>query len=178
MGEFAASIARASRRTRAYAEKLVAGITPEMAARVPVIGGVTIQTNHASFLFGHLSLYPARIAKVAGVSGEGLSVPEPWDGLFKVGAPCVDDPRSGQRDGHYPVFADVRDRFFETYDAVVTRIEGLDDAVFARVNPEERYREAFPTVGPACLFLLNNHVAMHMGQLSAWRRCMGLGSIG
>ena len=32
----------------------------------------------------------------------------------------------------------------------------------------------FPTVGAAINFYLTGHVMMHAGQISAWRRCMGM----
>ena len=51
--------------------------------------------------------------------------------------------------------------------------------VFARENPVEgRFREILPTVGGVVLFMLNNHVMMHAGQVSHWRRAMGLGPAG
>jgi hypothetical protein len=34
-----------------------------------------------------------------------------------------------------------------------------------------------PTVGAAVNFMLGGHLQMHLGQVSAWRRAMGLGSI-
>ena len=33
---------------------------------------------------------------------------------------------------------------------------------------------AFPLLGGRVLFMCNNHLMMHLGQISAWRRCMGL----
>jgi hypothetical protein len=32
----------------------------------------------------------------------------------------------------------------------------------------------WPCIGAAFNFLLSGHVMVHMGQVSAWRRCMGL----
>lgn len=40
--------------------------------------------------------------------------------------------------------------------------------------PDERYREVFPTLGHAVLHILTVHTAIHLGQISAWRRAMGL----
>ena len=53
----------------------------------------------------------------------------------------------------------------------------LDDSVLAGPNPVEGvFKERFPVLGQAVLFLCNNHQMMHLGQISAWRRVMGLGS--
>jgi hypothetical protein len=43
--------------------------------------------------------------------------------------------------------------------------------------PDESRRERFPTVGAATNFLLNDHLMFHAGQVSAWRRAVGLGSV-
>jgi hypothetical protein len=37
-----------------------------------------------------------------------------------------------------------------------------------------RSREMFPTLGAVVAFYLGGHVMNHLGQLSAWRRCLGL----
>jgi hypothetical protein len=42
---------------------------------------------------------------------------------------------------------------------------------------EGRIKEIFPFVGLAINFMLNNHNMMHVGQVSAWRRAMGLPSV-
>jgi DinB superfamily len=173
MGVFGESIVRAARRTRTYAEKLVKDVPAEKFARVPVVAGVTIQTNHPAFVLGHLSLYPARLARLAGVSDDGLATPAGWEALFKNGAPCLDDPKATI----YPGMTELVQTFFRVHDHAFERIERLDDSAFAKANPDERYREAFPIVGMACAFLLNNHVAIDLGQVSAWRRCMGLGPV-
>jgi DinB superfamily len=178
MSHFGETIVRTGRRTRGYAEKLLAGISPAQFARLPVVGGVTIQTNHPAFLFGHLSLYPTRLAHIAGLEPAPFIVPASWEPLFKAGAPCLDDTHSGHEGATYPPMAELTSTYFQLYDAAFERIENLEDAAFARPNPDERYREFFPTVGTACGALLNNHVAVHMGQISAWRRCMGLASVG
>jgi uncharacterized damage-inducible protein DinB len=40
--------------------------------------------------------------------------------------------------------------------------------------PPERFRSRFPTAGHVALHMLTNHEAVHLGQLSAWRRALGL----
>ena len=37
-----------------------------------------------------------------------------------------------------------------------------------------RARELFPTIGAVVAFYLAGHVLNHLGQLSTWRRCIGL----
>jgi hypothetical protein len=41
----------------------------------------------------------------------------------------------------------------------------------------EKFRNRFPTVGALLAGLMTSHEASHNGQLSAWRRAMGLPSV-
>jgi len=171
MGVFAESLAWAAARTRAYAERLLKGIEAGSFARRARVGGVTVESNHPAFVFGHLSLYPARVMRICGLDARGVEPPAGFEELFRNGVPCVDDPEGRV----YPAMERITRAYFDGTDGVLRAIGGLEDAAFARVNPDERYRELFPTVGQAAVFLLNNHAAMHLGQVSVWRRCMGLG---
>jgi len=44
----------------------------------------------------------------------------------------------------------------------------------ASPNPNPRLKDGLPTVRDAVSFLLTGHLALHLGQLSAWRRMTGL----
>ncbi|MCG3122115.1 MAG: hypothetical protein GIKADHBN_00492 [Phycisphaerales bacterium] len=171
MGAFAESVVAAGKRSRGLAERLLKDVRPDQFARKPHVGGVIIDTNHPSFVFGHLALYPAKIAQIIGADPAPVAAPAAFEGLFKNGAPCHDDP-SGTI---YPGMEAVVSAFFRSYDGVFPLVAALSDAEFAKENPDPRYREFLPTVGQAAVFLLNNHTMMHLGQISAWRRCMGLG---
>lgn len=173
MGQFGETIAITGRRVRGFAERALAGIPPGKFARTPVVGGVTIQTNHPAFIYGHLSLYPARVLTLVGGDPAAVAVPPAWTDLFKAGSPCRDDPEGAI----YPGMVEITSAFLRCQDAAIAAAERTDDAVFARPMPDENYRRHFPTIGAAVLVFLNNHVAMHMGQVSAWRRCMGLGPV-
>jgi hypothetical protein len=39
-----------------------------------------------------------------------------------------------------------------------------------------RMSEMLPTLGAAMMFMCGSHLQMHLGQVSSWRRAMGLGS--
>ncbi|MFZ4575049.1 MAG: DinB family protein, partial [Phycisphaerales bacterium] len=96
-----------------------------------------------------------------------------WEALFKAGVACHDDP-----DGTiYPSFEAVKAHYFRATDAAIEKLGTIGDDVLIREPAEERLRSRFPTVGSMLNFLLIGHTSMHMGQLSTWRRCMGLGSV-
>lgn len=154
-----------------YAEKLLAGVTPETFARLARPGGHVVQSNHPAFVFGHLSLYPPRIVQLLGAKAPHVTVTAADEALFKSGAECRDDA-----DGTiYPPMKTMTERFFTGYRAAIEAAAGAEDDVLAQVNPTEgRSRELFPTIGAAFCFSLSGHLQNHLGQMSAWRRAMGL----
>lgn len=171
MSLLAEAICGASERTMAYAERLLTGITPETAARFPLGANGPINTNHPTFIYGHLALYPARIMSFVQQDPAAVAVPEAWTPLFDPSAQCQDDPEGSL----YPAFEDVKQAFFDTYPKACTAIRATDDAIFAAECPLERYQEAFGSNGGAVNYIMNNHLMNHFGQLSAWRRAQGLG---
>ena len=46
-----------------------------------------------------------------------------------------------------------------------------------RANPFDSMAETLPTLADLLSYLLSTHEAMHLGQLSAWRRQLGLPAV-
>jgi hypothetical protein len=154
------------RRTLGYADLLVKDIPAEKFARTPVP-----TLNHPAFNMGHLSLYPNRIFLMIG-RPELVVERDGYSDLFKAGVACV------EQDGRYPHKDEILEYFRERYAAVEAVLANTPDEVFQRENPlEGRMREIFPIVGVGVNFMLNNHMMSHLGQISAWRRVMGMGSV-
>jgi hypothetical protein len=71
----------------------------------------------------------------------------------------------------------ITKHFFSAFDAALVVVGKTPDADFKKPNPAEgRFKEILPTVGDATNFLMSTHGMSHLGQMSAWRRIMGLGS--
>lgn len=170
MGASVDMIVRPAQRTLGYAKKLAEGIKPADAARFPRFGDTVVVTNHPTFVFGHLALYPARMLGFCGLDPTPIVPPAAWPDLFKAGVECKDDPAGTV----YPAFAEVFNAYVRNYEHAFKALDGLNDAAIMQPHPDEKIRETFPTLGIAMVFLLNNHVMMHLGQVSAWRRCFGL----
>ena len=135
-------------------------------------GSGLIKTNHPAFVYGHLSLYPARMMEFMGLNPGAINPDQKYQDLFSHGKDCLHDPELRT----YPAMDELVARFKASHKAVLDALPRVDDAAFARETPHEGMRARFPTVGSAVTFLLCSHTMMHLGQVSAWRRCMGLGS--
>ena len=164
------TIADSLRLTLGYSERLLKDVTPEMFPRFAAPGGQSIASNHAAFVYGHLSLYAPRILGDLGL--EAPAIPETFQSVFSKDAQCTDDP-----DGSiYPAMEEVTTFFFDGYKAALTALGTADDAVFQQDNPlGGAMAEKFPTMGSMHNFYVGGHIMIHMGQMSAWRRMQGLG---
>jgi hypothetical protein len=154
--------------TLAYAQALASDIPADRFGRTPE----GVKTNSPAFIFGHLALYPDRVLGLIGREdkAEDVSDIEP---LFKHGAECKDDPDHTI----YPSKDALVGRFSKRHEAALLALQDVTDDTLAKPNPVETMRDRFPTVGAAVTFLMAPHAMMHLGQLSTWRRVMGLGPV-
>lgn len=178
MNTTADAIIRPAHTALGLAESLLKDVSPAIFARKPrfetASGPRVIDANHPSFIFGHLALYPQRLMTMMGLDASGAVVPSTWPDLFSAGKECRDDP-----DGTiYPPMSEVTERFFTSYRLAVEAVGSLPNEAFERPNPAEgRMKTMFPTLGGLANFVLSAHPMMHMGQISTWRRCFGLGPV-
>lgn len=171
MGQWGELIAAGAAVGKLYSERLLIDVTSETYARLARPGGETIRSNHPAFILGHLSLYPSRVMTQLGEELGETAAPEGWQAMFEPGAVCRDDP-----DGSiYPPLEALKSRYYASYAAAKDAIAQCDDG---RLQDEHDIdgplRELFPRIGMALNFYLVGHVQVHLGQLSAWRRAMGL----
>ena len=96
----------------------------------------------------------------------------------------VDDAPLGQgEDGSgdaalYPAKDVVLPFMKERYETIIGVLPDVPASVFSAPNPMEgKFAEMLPTRGDAVSFMMNNHIMMHAGQVSFWRRAMGMGSL-
>ncbi|MBX3401835.1 MAG: DinB family protein [Phycisphaeraceae bacterium] len=173
MGSIANAIVPAGNLSLRYAEMLLKDIRPADFARFPAPGGKPVHTNHPAFVYGHLAMYPQRVLEMLGQPKGLTATPADWDGLFKAGVECKDDPNGTS----YPTMEKLVSFHRAAYEAALAAVSSASDAQLSAPNPGEgRMKEMFPTVGAVCNFIVAAHPMSHYGQVSAWRRCMGLGS--
>lgn len=154
-----------------YVERLVVGVAPEQFGRLAAPGGVMVQSNHGAFILGHLSIYGPRVVEHIGGDVAAVTPSPRCVEVFSKDAKCVDD-----QDGTlYPPMAEIIEAFLKTYRTTLPPLRSADDALMAQANPMGgRMTELFPTLGSMLTFYAGGHVSMHLGQMSAWRRMLGL----
>ncbi len=173
MHAVANAILPAGRLSLRYAESLLKDVPASAFAQFPTFGGKVIQTNHPAFVFGHLAMYPHRVLEMFGKPKGVTTPPEGWEAMFKAGVECKDDPTGTI----YPPMEKIVSFHKAAYDAAIAAVAEASDEQLMKPNPAEgRMKEMFPTVGAVCNFILAAHPMSHYGQVSAWRRCFGLGS--
>jgi hypothetical protein len=173
MGQFAQQIVRVAGPSMWIAQQMLKDVKPETFARKPAIGGKVVDANHPAFVYGHLATYPSGALQMLGLDPKPAAVPPAYAELFSAGKECRDDP-SGVI---YPPMKEITDHFFRAYGALVEALKTIPDEKLYEPNPREgRMKEMFPEIGGMMMFLLASHPMMHLGQVSTWRRCFGLGS--
>lgn len=174
MGTHADILASGARFTLGYAELLAKGIDAKIASSKPLgQDGKLIDCNHPLFLYGHLGLYHARVCDALNLPApEGIRAPQGWEELFKAGAPCHHDPERTK----YPAWDTVWQHYHRSAQLAIEVMGQAHDAQLVASTADEARRARFPFVGSAINFLLLGHPMMHLGQISTWRRCMGLPS--
>lgn len=144
-----------------YTKKLVADLSDAQMIAQPVAGQTM---NHATWVLGHLCM----ASNGAGVMlGLPPAVPEAWGALFGMkSTPLADGSR-------YPGKAELLSTLESLHERASIRVLKATLDELGQPSPE-RARARFPSVGDFVAFLMTSHESTHLGQLSAWRRAMGL----
>ncbi len=151
----------------AFAEKLVDDIPEELMCRTPSEG----LENHPAFTLGHLVTAAAKTVEDLGGNAE---VPDGWADLFLRKGPG--DPRTPVKDiSLYPSKKILLEELKRQHLRVEMVLKNSTDR-FLLSNCAWRFEKYFPTTLDLVMFMCISHESMHLSQLSAWRRAMGLTS--
>jgi len=151
----------------AYAGRLVDDLSDE---QMTLPGDAGLE-NHPAFTLGHLVSGSAGMAEDLGAP---FDMPVGWAELFLRKGPG--DPRLPDPDGtKYPSRRDLLDELALQHRKVESLAVALDPRRWGE-TVTWRFAGRMPTLFDLFTFMCVNHEAMHLGQLAAWRRAMGLPS--
>ncbi len=170
MGQIGTIITTAIERVSGLGGGLLKDVDASKAARMPE----GINCNHPVFVYGHLSIYPQMVMGMLGQDLGDTKVPENYNDLFMHGVECKDDT-----DGTiYPSLDEVVEHCTRAYKALVEYTKTADDALLIKdIEGNDGFKDAFGTNAGMINFLIHDHPMFHYGQVSTWRRAMGLGSV-
>jgi len=167
MGQFGAMMADAAGVSQRYAKRLLVGIPVDRFARFAAPGKQVIESNHPAFILGHLSLYPVNVVRLLDLATSAVQPTDRFNALFSKDAKCQDDAHGII----YPSMQEVSNVFFSTYEIALSAMREAADSQLVVENPVDTpLKQICPTLGSMLGFYLTGHVAMHLGQLSTWRR--------
>lgn len=151
----------------AFSEMLVSDLSEEQMTTIPFLGF----ENHPSFTLGHLVTGTALMIEDL---GGALHIPVGWSELFLRRGPG--DPRLPASESRlYPKKEILLNELRNQHEELKKIISSYDIKQFDE-SIKWRFSVYMPTVLDLTLFMCVNHEAMHLGQLSAWRRAMKLPS--
>ena len=140
--------------------RLIEDVPDEMMTRQ-----VAAVVNHPVWVIGHLT---QSCEAIGGELGIKPWLPVDWRQKFGTGSmPIVER-------GKYPSKADLLNSLADAQRRVVAGLNVMGEQGLSAPLPDIRYREVFPTIGQAVLHVLTAHAALHVGQLTVWRRTVGL----
>ena len=144
-----------------YTERLLADIPAERMCMQPLPG-----MNHPTWIIGHL-------ADTCDLMAEWLEVaricPSGWNDLFDNRSQPLSDASI------YPDKTELYDVLEQGHATISRAFQTVPDGVLEKPLPRQSMRLLFPMVLDGVVFEMTDHEAIHLGQLSTWRRAMGMG---
>ncbi|QDU61851.1 DinB superfamily protein [Planctomycetes bacterium Pan216] len=156
-------LANTARVNLKYAKGLVVDLEDEQFCEQP--GSIV---NHPAWILAHMC--SANETGLSLLAREPV-MPEELAARYRRGS----EPTAERSD--YPSKEELLSYFERQTESLIAGVRELDPAQLQEPMTIERLKERFPHIGDGVVYLLTAHPAIHLGQLSAWRRAMGMGPI-
>jgi hypothetical protein len=147
-----------------YARSLASDIPESRFVEQPTPGG-----NTPLWIFGHLTISTDYALMLL---GQPMATPKEWHRLFGPGSSPVPT-------GPVPTKTELLATYEAGHARVAAAVPGATPEALSQPHTVEMdvLKRLLPTKGQLLAHLLTTHEAMHLGQLSAWRRQIGLKSV-
>jgi hypothetical protein len=143
-----------------YLRMLVAEVADERITEQPLPG-----VNHPAWILGHLA-YSADGGRA--LLGAEKKLPATWTTHYGPGSKC-----SGLR-SDYPSKDDLVNAVCDGFERLREEAAAATGQQLSKPSANPRMKDALPTIKDGVAFLLTGHLGVHLGQLSTWRRMIGL----
>lgn len=143
-----------------YCRMLVRDISEAQMTDQPLPG-----VNHPAWILGHLAFSADRARALLGLQ---TALPAEWVPLFSPGS------KASRSRGDYPPKEELLRLLEQGFQDVRQKAPTATPEQLSQPITNPRMREAFPTAREMIAFWLTGHLGIHLGQLSAWRRMIGL----
>ncbi|MBL8856635.1 MAG: DinB family protein [Planctomycetaceae bacterium] len=153
------------RKNMDYATKLVADLTDEQMVAQP--SGSKAVANHPAWVLSHLNIYlPIMVALI---NGQTFADPKTHE-FGMQSKPELDRQR-------YATKQKLLDEFLAGHELVISHLRREGEAALQRETTLERWKPIMPQAGLVLPYLMLVHENTHLGQVSAWRRIIGLPAV-
>lgn len=143
-----------------YCRMLVEDIADERMAEQPLAG-----VNHPAWILGHLAFSADRARSLIGAE---KMLPASWTPLFGPGS------KPAPTRGDYPPKGELLETVERGFERLREQAATATPEQLANPSTNPYTKEALPTIKDGVAFLLTGHLGVHLGQLSSWRRMIGL----
>jgi len=166
MSHIISGLIQSFRKNQDYGLRLTGDLTDAQAIQEPA-GERDLAVNHPTWCLSHLNVYLPVIQAV--IKGESFEDPKGHRyGMQSSPVHSLDE---------YEPLATVRNKWDQGHDLVCDLLANADDSVFEKSVQMERWAQVMPNAGICLPYLMLNHENIHLGQISTWRRVMGLPSV-
>jgi hypothetical protein len=149
-----------------WAQRLTADLSAEQMTQQPP-GERPLPVNHPAWIFSHLNVYLPVMASL--LRGETFEDPK-----FH---PFGMQSKPEESASIYPSKEALLKAWQAGHEEISELLAKATEATLQQPVMLPRWREIMPTVGIALPYLLLVHENQHLGQLSAWRRVLGLPAV-
>jgi len=144
-----------------YCRKMMEDLPDERLTEQAVPG-----VNHPAWIIGHLAFVAHR--GVALLTGAEMALPESWQQKFGPGSKLT------ATRADYPSKEELLKTLQEAHSLFQRTASAATPERLAQPSQHPRLKDPLPTVKDLAAFLLTGHLGVHLGQLSMWRRMIGL----
>ena len=143
-----------------YLRKLIGDIPDERMVEQPLPN-----VNHPAWILGHLAWSTDRARQNLDLPPE---FPAEWTTLFGFGS----KPSASR--GDYPPRDELVAAVERGFERLREQVASATPEQLGRPSPYPQTKDQLPAVADVLTVLLTGHLGVHLGQLSMWRRMIGL----